>query len=75
MCKKRIGVLFGGRSEEHEVSLISASSVIRALDSEKFVPIYIGITRRGNGKNTMDRPKKSKMVRGKKPQRIWSWDS
>lgn len=50
MCKKRIGVLFGGRSEEHEVSLISASSVIRALDSEKFVPIYIGITRNGKWK-------------------------
>ena len=50
MCKKRIGVLFGGRSEEHEVSLISASSVIRTLDSEKFVPIYIGITRNGKWK-------------------------
>lgn len=50
MCKKRIGVIFGGRSEEHDVSLASAASVIRALNSDKFVPVYIGITRGGSWK-------------------------
>ncbi len=50
MCKKRIGVIFGGRSEEHDVSLASASTVIRALNSDKFVPVYIGITREGRWK-------------------------
>jgi len=50
MCKRRIGVLFGGRSEEHEVSLTSAGYVIRALNPDKFVPIYIGITKEGKWK-------------------------
>jgi D-alanine-D-alanine ligase len=43
----RVGVLFGGRSGEHEVSLISAASVIQALDSEKYEAVPIGITKDG----------------------------
>jgi D-alanine-D-alanine ligase len=43
----RVGVLFGGRSGEHEVSLASASSVIRALDPEKYEAVPIGITKDG----------------------------
>ena len=43
----RVGVLFGGRSGEHEVSLASAASVIRALDPEKYEAIPIGITKDG----------------------------
>jgi D-alanine-D-alanine ligase len=43
----RIGILFGGRSGEHEVSLASAASVIRALDPEKYEPVLIGITKDG----------------------------
>ncbi|MCU1340967.1 MAG: D-alanine--D-alanine ligase [Candidatus Acidoferrum typicum] len=43
----RVGVLFGGRSGEHEVSLISAASVIQALDPEKYEPVPIGITKDG----------------------------
>jgi D-alanine-D-alanine ligase len=43
----RIGVLFGGRSGEHEVSLISAASVISALDPEKYEAVPIGITKDG----------------------------
>ena len=45
--KLRVGVLFGGRSGEHEVSLASAASVIRALDPEKYEPVPIGITKDG----------------------------
>ncbi len=47
MDKLRVGVLFGGRSGEHEVSLVSAASVIDALDAEKYEIIPIGITRDG----------------------------
>lgn len=47
MEKKRIGIIFGGKSGEHEVSLLSAASVIRAIDKEKYDLFYIGITRRG----------------------------
>src|SRR4030043_156790 len=41
--KIRVGIIFGGRSGEHEVSIVSAASVINALDKAKYeaVPIYI----------------------------------
>lgn len=45
--KLRVGVLFGGRSGEHEVSLASAQSVMAALDREKYAVIPIGITKEG----------------------------
>ncbi|MFQ5696352.1 MAG: D-alanine--D-alanine ligase A, partial [Terriglobia bacterium] len=45
--KLRVGVLFGGRSGEHEVSLVSAASVIRGLDPEKYQVIPIGISKSG----------------------------
>lgn len=44
----RVGVLFGGRSGEHEVSLASAASVIRGMDPDKFEPVPIGITKDGH---------------------------
>jgi D-alanine-D-alanine ligase len=43
----RVGVIFGGRSGEHEVSLASAASVIRALDPEKYEAVPIGIGKDG----------------------------
>jgi D-alanine-D-alanine ligase len=45
--KLRVGVIFGGRSGEHEVSLMSARSVMAALDPEKYEVTPIGITRSG----------------------------
>lgn len=45
--KIRVGVLFGGQSSEHEVSLASARSVIAALDQDKYDVVPIGITRQG----------------------------
>ena len=44
----RVGVLFGGRSGEHEVSLASAASVIRALDPDKYEAVSIGISKEGH---------------------------
>src|SRR5207302_1456330 len=43
----RVGVIFGGRSGEHEVSLASAASVIRALDPEKYEAVPIGVAKDG----------------------------
>jgi len=43
----RIGVIFGGRSGEHEVSLVSAASVMRALDPDKYEAVPIGISKEG----------------------------
>ncbi|MDP9343463.1 MAG: D-alanine--D-alanine ligase [Actinomycetota bacterium] len=45
--KRRIAILFGGRSAEHEVSCVSARSVKEALDPERFEPVFIGITKEG----------------------------
>jgi D-alanine-D-alanine ligase len=45
--KLRVGVIFGGRSGEHEVSLRSAESVINAMDKSKYEIVPIGITKEG----------------------------
>jgi D-alanine-D-alanine ligase len=47
MNKLRVGVLFGGRSGEHEVSLLSAASVVNAIDKGKYEVVPIGITKDG----------------------------
>jgi D-alanine-D-alanine ligase len=47
MRKLRVGILFGGRSGEHEVSLLSAASVFNAIDKSKFDVVPIGITKQG----------------------------
>ncbi|MFZ0863837.1 MAG: D-alanine--D-alanine ligase family protein [Candidatus Sulfotelmatobacter sp.] len=48
MEKLRVGILFGGRSGEHEVSLLSAASVLNAIDKEKYEVVPIGITKDGH---------------------------
>jgi D-alanine-D-alanine ligase len=47
MKKIRVGILFGGRSGEHEVSLLSAASVFNAIDKDKYEVVPIGITKDG----------------------------
>jgi D-alanine-D-alanine ligase len=47
MKKLRVGILFGGRSGEHEVSLLSAASVLQAIDKDKYEVVPIGITKDG----------------------------
>jgi D-alanine-D-alanine ligase len=58
MTKKlRIGLIFGGRSGEHEISLLSARSILAALDPEKYTITQIGITHDGSwlvGENVLD---------------------
>ncbi len=48
MAKLRVGILFGGRSGEHEVSLLSAASVLEAIDKTKYEVVPIGITKDGH---------------------------
>ena len=45
--KIRVGVIFGGRSGEHQVSLASARSVMAALDRDKYEVVPLGITQGG----------------------------
>ncbi|WP_181787766.1 D-alanine--(R)-lactate ligase VanA-Sc [Streptomyces phytophilus] len=47
MARLKVGILFGGCSEEHPVSVKSAQEVARNLDPEKYQPFYVGITRSG----------------------------
>jgi len=49
MSKKlRVGLLFGGKSVEHEISLRSARNVFQQLDRTRFEPVLIGITKQGS---------------------------
>ena len=47
MNKLRVGILFGGRSGEHEISLLSAASVLKAINKQKYDVVPIGITKDG----------------------------
>src|ERR1700739_4628305 len=48
MAKRlRVGIVFGGRSGEHEVSLLSAASILKAIDRKKFDVVPIGIDKAG----------------------------
>lgn len=47
MKRLRVGILFGGRSGEHEISLLSAASVLRAINPNKYDVVPIGITKQG----------------------------
>ncbi len=52
--KLRIGILFGGRSGEHEVSLLSAASVLKAIDRRKYDVVPIGISKEGHWLGTSE---------------------
>ncbi len=45
--KLKVGIIFGGKSAEHEVSLQSAMNVIEAIDKEKYEPVLIGVDKQG----------------------------
>jgi D-alanine--(R)-lactate ligase len=47
VARLKIGVVFGGCSEEHPISVKSAQALARHLDLEKYEPFYIGITKSG----------------------------
>jgi D-alanine-D-alanine ligase len=54
MKKLRVGILFGGRSGEHAVSLLSAASVLNAIDRKKYEVVPIGITKEGQWVSASD---------------------
>jgi D-alanine-D-alanine ligase len=54
MKKLRVGILFGGRSGEHEISLLSATSVLNAIDKTKYEVVPIGITKEGRWVTAVD---------------------
>lgn len=72
MSKLRIGIVFGGRSAEHEVSLVSAASVMNALDKEKYEIVPIGISPEGRWLSSNDALKllKEKTDIGSQPEHL-----
>jgi D-alanine-D-alanine ligase len=56
--KPRVAVVFGGRSSEHGVSVVTAASVLRAIDREKYDVLPIGITADGRWALTADEPER-----------------
>jgi D-alanine-D-alanine ligase len=64
MKKLRVGVLFGGRSGEHEVSLLSAASVVNAIDKSKYEVVPVGITKDGRWLTAGDA---ERLLQGKPP--------
>jgi D-alanine--(R)-lactate ligase len=48
MDRLKVGILFGGRSEEHPISVKSAGEIAKNLDLGKYEPFYVGITRNGD---------------------------
>ncbi len=50
MDRLKVGIIFGGCSEEHPISVKSAQEVAGSLDTEKYEPFYIGITKSGSWK-------------------------
>lgn len=47
MAKQRIMVLYGGRADEHSISCISTAGVLKAIDTERFDVVPVGITKTG----------------------------
>lgn len=45
--KTRVGIIFGGKSGEHEVSIQSAKSIYEALDRQKYEPVLVGVDKQG----------------------------
>ena len=62
MKKLRVGILFGGRSGEHEISLLSAASVFNAIDKDRYEVVPIGITKEGRWVTAADA---ERLLRGK----------
>ena len=62
MARKRVVVLYGGRADEHSISCVSAAGVLNAIDTDRYEPIPVGITKDGRW-----------IVGGEDPRR-WSLD-
>jgi D-alanine-D-alanine ligase len=66
--RTRIAVVFGGRSSEHAISCISAGSVLRALDRERYDVVPVGITPAGAWVLAADEPERLAITDGRLPQ-------
>ncbi len=65
--KPRVAVVFGGRSSEHGISMVTAGAVLRAIDRTKYDVLPIGITRDGRWVLTADEPERMTIVDRRQP--------
>src|SRR6266496_1044821 len=72
MKKLRVGILFGGRSGEHEISLLSAASVFKAIDQNKYEVVPLGITKEGKWVTAADAERLLHGKAGEGPVRLRS---
>jgi D-alanine-D-alanine ligase len=66
--KIRVAVIYGGRSDEHSISCVSAGSILRHLDPQRFDAVPIGITREGTWVLTDGDPDQLAIAAGRLPQ-------
>jgi len=74
MKKLRVGILFGGRSGEHEISLLSAASVFEAIDKDKYEVVPIGITKDGHWLTASDAERLLRGKTGERPRQLRAGD-
>jgi D-alanine-D-alanine ligase len=64
--KIKVAIIFGGVSTEHDVSIVSAHSIARSIDTNRFDPVYVGINKAGKwilGEGAFDSLKSGKIIR------------
>ncbi|MCC9307021.1 D-alanine--D-alanine ligase [Kitasatospora sp. RB6PN24] len=66
-AKPRVAIVFGGRSSEHGVSVVTAASVLRAIDRSRYEVLPIGITQDGRWALTSDEPDRMAIEGGRMP--------
>ena len=66
-ARKRVAVVYGGRSSEHAISCVSAGSILRNLDAEQFEVVAVGITPEGSWVLTDGRPEMLAITDGRLP--------
>lgn len=65
--KPRVAVVFGGRSSEHGISMVTAGAVLRAIDRTKYDVLPIGITQSGRWVLTADEPERMAITERRTP--------
>ncbi|MDR2453683.1 MAG: D-alanine--D-alanine ligase [Bifidobacteriaceae bacterium] len=66
--RKRVVLLFGGRSGEHSISCLTAGSILEAIDRRRFEPIPVGVTRDGRWRLAPDAPERLRIADGRLPE-------
>ena len=76
-AKIRVVVMYGGKADEHSISCISTAGVLRALDTDRFEPVPVGITKQGQWIVDGEDPRGWDMADGLpvRATSCWTWRS